>query len=166
MAAQIERLPRTPWRVVARCEWGYPTVIWSPSRLDDGTPFPNLAWLTCPYLIVAVGALESTGLLREWTERISDDTRLQRALEMTDKEVRASRRIESAGDDACASVGIAGQKIPTAMKCLHAHVALSLSGIDDVVGDDVLALTGRLCPDSRCQRLLDSDSDTGGGTST
>jgi hypothetical protein len=33
---------------VARCHLGLPVVIQVPPRLDDGTPFPTLYWLTCP----------------------------------------------------------------------------------------------------------------------
>jgi len=41
VAWQLGRPPREPWRVCVRCEFGYPQVIASPSRLDDGKPFPH-----------------------------------------------------------------------------------------------------------------------------
>jgi hypothetical protein len=161
VAAQIKRRPREPWRVAARCEWGYPTVIWSPSLLADGTRFPNLAWLTCPYLVSTVSALESSGALREWTERIAQNAVIQQSLTSTDTQVRVARRVESGGEDACAQVGTAGQRSPIAMKCLHAHVALALSGVDDVVGTEVLSATGRICSDKRCEDLTGSSMEEG-----
>ena len=51
--------------------YGFPTVIASPSRLDDGTPFPTTYWLTCPYLADAASAAESAGRLAEWDARVA-----------------------------------------------------------------------------------------------
>ncbi len=149
--SQIGRMPRAPWRVVSRCRHGYPTVIASPSRLEDGTPFPTWAWLTCPFLSEQVATLESGGAVARWATRVASEPELAVALRAADAQMRLLRSAESGGDDACASVGLAGQRDPLLVKCLHAHVALALAGVDDPVGAEVLALTGDSCPDARCE---------------
>ena len=40
-------------------------------RLDDGTPFPTLYYLTCARLVAQVGRLEAEGRMREMTERLA-----------------------------------------------------------------------------------------------
>ena len=153
VAAQLGRVPRAPWRVGARCAWGFPTVAVSPSRLADGTPFPNYAWLTCPYLVEIASAGESEGQTARWAERARSDAALAEQLAETDRAVRERRRAESDGDDACAAVGIAGQRDPLGVKCLHAHLALALVGIADPIGDELLEAVDAACPDCRCARL-------------
>lgn len=159
VSAQTARVPRTPWRVAARCAFGHPMVIVSPSRLDDGTPFPNLAWLTCPFLADRAAAAESAGGAAVWAGRAAHDRELAAALAETDAAVRTARRAESGGHDACAGVGIAGQRDPLGVKCLHAHLALALAGIADPIGAEMLA-EGRECDDRRCDvYLTDSESE-------
>lgn len=153
VALQIGRIPREPWRVAARCQWERPSVIASPSLLADGTPFPTLYWLTCPWLIARAGALESEGILAEWDERTESDPHLAAALDASDRALRERRSEESGGSDACISVGIAGQRDPVGVKCLHAHVALSLAGVADPIGQETLALLGEACDDDGCGAL-------------
>jgi hypothetical protein len=163
VARQVGRPPRTPWRVAAFCTFGFPTVISSPSCLDDGTPFPTTYWLTCPFLTEAASAAESAGWLAEWDAHIANDPALAAALEETDAELRARRAAETGGEDACAGVGVAGQA-SLAAKCLHARVALVLVGIDDRIGAALIESVGTTCDDRRCS-LLEPAADTTEGTS-
>lgn len=156
VAAQIGRTPREPWRVAARCEYGYPTAIVSPSVLSDGTPFPTYAWLTCPWLADAIAATESAGATSQWSARAASDEALASALQATDAGLREARRVESGGSDARQSVGLAGQRDPLKVKCLHAHVALELVGIEDPIGHAVLGNIECVCPDRRCDTLASS----------
>jgi len=156
IAAQIGREPRDPWRISSECRWGYPTTIASPSRLTDGTPFPNLVWLTCPYLIERISALESSGAIAEYAELAATDEALADALRGADARVREARRTESGGEDACASVGIAGQRDPLGVKCLHAHAALELVHLGDPIGREVLELVGCQCSTKRCTKLANA----------
>lgn len=73
----------------------------------------------------------------------------QRMLE-ADRRLRHLRAEESGGEDACPDTGIAGQRDPLAVKCLHAHVALALAGLDDPVGIDTIERVGAECPDAEC----------------
>ena len=153
VSAQLGRTPRGPWRVAVRCAHGYPSTIVSPSRLADGTPFPAYAWLTCPYLLETLAAEESAGAAATWAQRAADDPQLAAALVAADAAVRAARARESGGEDACADVGIAGQRDPLGVKCLHAHVALALAGIDDPIGTEELGKIEPTCSDVRCRSL-------------
>ena len=153
VSAQLGRTPRDPWRVAARCAYGYPTAIVSPSRLADGAPFPTYAWLTCPYLLETLAAEESAGAAATWAQRAADDSQFAAALVAADAAVRAARTRESGGEDACADVGIAGQRDPLGVKCLHAHVALALVGIEDPIGVEELGKIEPTCSDGRCRLL-------------
>jgi len=154
VAAQIGRSPRPPFRVAALCRFGRPTVIVSPSRLEDGTPFPTFAWLVCPHLGEGVSAMESGGAAARFSARAASDESLAGALRALDARVRDLRAAESGGVDACPGVGIGGQRDPLGVKCLHVHVALALLGEDDPIGREVLATGRRECEDDRCAVLL------------
>lgn len=163
---QLGRIPRPPWRVAARCTFGYPSAIVSPSVLEDGTPFPTYAWLTCPWLSREVGALESHGGVAKWAGKVSGDPDLEHRLSELETRLRSARAVESGGSDACASVGISGQRDFRGVKCLHAHVALELAGLDDPIGAGIIEFTGVVCPDRRCARYdvtsIDSDAESKG----
>jgi hypothetical protein len=159
---QIGRVPRRPWRIAVRCQWGRPSVIASPSRLADGTPFPTLYWLTCPYLLERVSSLESAGFISAWNERADTDPVLSVLLGEADAELRERRARESGGTDGCASVGVAGQRDSASVKCLHAHVALALAGIRDPVGEETIALLGTCCEDDACATIAAVDAQTEG----
>ena len=150
IAAQLGRVPRGEWRVVARCVYGYPVVIATAPVLDNGTPFPTIFYLTCPHLLEAVSGLESSGEIKVWRARVAADPALQALLSAADLAYRAARSAEAGGEDPNPQVGIAGQRDPLGIKCLHAHVASALAGIDDPVGHGALAHLARECDNERC----------------
>jgi len=147
---QLGRPPREPWRVARRCSYGFPTVIATPSRLATGEPFPTTYYLTCPHLVQAISTLESAGEVERWASRLAAEPALAARMQAADAAYRNARATMSEGGDACAGVGIAGQRDARATKCLHAHVAASLAGIDDPVGHGVMATLEPECPDRRC----------------
>ena len=65
--------------IVYRCPNGEPGVVKTAPSLPDGTPFPTLYYLTHPVLTAAASRLETTGLMREMTERLGSDERLAAA---------------------------------------------------------------------------------------
>lgn len=153
VAAQLRRAPRLPWRVAVRCPFDRPAVIATPPRLADGSPFPTLYWLSCPRLVARVGGLESAGGADEWVDRFAaDDALASRAL-LADAAYRAARLEEGGGEDPCADVGVAGLRDPLKTKCLHAHVAAFVAGIDDPVGERSLVEVGCWCEDDECAAL-------------
>lgn len=151
--AQIGRPPRAPWRVHTRCGFGWPTTIVTPSRLEDGTPFPTLYWLTCPHLIEVTSAAESAGAIAEWESRLSSEAELREGLDQATAIYAHRRRRESGGEDVCAGTGIAGTSDPARLKCLHAHVAAFVAGVPDPVGEALVSAGSRECMDGRCSAL-------------
>ncbi|MHB8511570.1 MAG: DUF501 domain-containing protein [Actinomycetota bacterium] len=114
---QLGRPPRGDISVVARCHLGLPLVIRTPSKLDDGTPFPTLYYLTCPVAVRCIGVLESTGEMRALNERLRSDDELSESYRRAHERYRIDRdgsldgRTDSAGG------------MPARIKCLHALYA-------------------------------------------
>ena len=140
--------------MAARCSWGRPTAIRTEPRLADGAPFPTLFWLTCPWLAERASALESAGATAAWSSRLAEDPDLAARVVAADESYRAERARSAGGADPCAGTGIAGQRDPLGTKCVHAHVAAALGGIDDPIGEEALALGPAECPDDLCGSSL------------
>jgi hypothetical protein len=112
-------------------------VVETAPRLDDGTPFPTLYYLTCPRAAAAIGRLESSGLMREMTARLGTDADLAAAYQRAHESYLARRdAIEPLGTTVTAG------GMPTRVKCLHVLVAHSLAAGPGVnpLGDEALAL--------------------------
>lgn len=155
LRAQLGRQPREPWAVSSRCSHGRPSTVLTGPVLCDGTPFPTLYWLTCPWLCAYVDGLESSGVTGEWRRRLSNESDLASQMLHAEEQYRSRRAQAAGGQDPCATVGIAGQRDSSATKCIHAHVAAALAGIDDPIGNDVIAGADPLwCPDQVCLRRL------------
>ncbi|MDQ4148839.1 MAG: DUF501 domain-containing protein [Actinomycetota bacterium] len=131
---QLGREPRGRWRVARRCSCGKPQVIETHPRLEDGTPFPTLWWLTCRALAGRVGQLESSGWMGELNERLATDPSFRKALaESTERYVMRRDLLERLGPTTHPGGG------PERVKCLHAHTAHYLIIQDNPVGAEVLA---------------------------
>src|SRR5205085_3932986 len=76
VARQLGRAPRALVSVAHRCPCGQPDVVETSPRLEDGTPFPTLYYLTCPRATAAASRLESTGRMREWQAELGTDPAL------------------------------------------------------------------------------------------
>ena len=135
--AQLGRPPRAMRAVAHRCGCGLPDVVETNPRLEDGTPFPTLYYLTCPRAASAIGRLESEGLMRTMTARLAADPDLKQ------------RYVDAAADyvarrdalEVLAKVPAQGG-MPDRVKCLHVLVAHSLAvgrGINPF-GDEALDL--------------------------
>nr|WP_232005296.1 DUF501 domain-containing protein [Mycobacterium sp. 852002-53434_SCH5985345] len=106
-------------------------------RLPDGTPFPTLYYLTHPVLTAAASKLETTGLMREMTERLRHDPQLAAAYRRAHESYLAER-------DAIEPLGttFSGGGMPDRVKCLHVLIAHSLAkgpGCNPL-GDEALAI--------------------------
>ena len=162
VAAQLGRPPRGKWRVAVRCSFGYPSVVLTRPRLDDGAPFPTLYWLTCPWLIESIGRIEGDGGVARWAAHLASDEDFAARAMCADAEYRERRAAEIGAEDPCASVGVAGQVDPLATKCLHAHVAACLAGTGDPVGAGVLEQVASECDSARCDALVPCDTPRSG----
>ena len=124
----LGREPAGRFQVVVRRLDGTPVVIENAPHLDDGTPMPTLYWLTDPSLREQVSRIESHGGVR----------RLEAALDPAsiDAAHKAYARRRDALIEAHSgpqpSGGVGGTR--TGLKCLHAHLAAFLAGLDDPVG--------------------------------
>ncbi|WP_374113375.1 DUF501 domain-containing protein, partial [Frankia sp. AgB1.8] len=88
---QLGRRPRAVLRVAHRCSCGLPDVVETAPRLEDGTPFPTLYYLTCPRASSAVARLESSGLMREMTARLGTEPELAAAYQSAHEDYLARR---------------------------------------------------------------------------
>jgi uncharacterized protein len=138
VTVQLGRPPRALRRVAHRCTCGLPDVIETRPRLEDGTPFPTLYYLTCPRAVAVVGRLEASGVMRTMTERLRSDSELARRYAAAHRDYLARRdAIERVPEIA----GVSAGGMPERVKCLHALVAHTLvagPGINPL-GDEALA---------------------------
>jgi hypothetical protein len=134
---QLGREPRAIRSVAHRCGCGLPDVVETNPRLEDGTPFPTLYYLTCPRAASLIGTLESSGLMKEMTERLETDPELKAAYEAAAADYVSRRDAYEVLENVPAQGGM-----PTRVKCLHVLIAHSLAvgeGINPF-GDEALAL--------------------------
>jgi hypothetical protein len=144
---QLGRPARAFRGVAVRCAYGYPAVTEQAPRTAAGEPFPTTYWLTCPWLVSAVGRLEATGGVERWTRAAARNEELARSLAHGDAEQRRLRPE--------LGVGIGGSRNPEQLKCLHAHAAFALARPGYLLGERILDEAGeRWCPDARCGRFV------------
>ncbi len=113
-------------------------VIENAPRLEDGSPFPTLYWLTCPILVKRMSHLEAAGELASLTQRLSTEPGLQERLARALERYRARRDsheviIESGGPPGGG---------PERVKCLHSHTAQELASPPNPIGSFALAEVG------------------------
>ncbi|CUU58716.1 hypothetical protein Ga0074812_12193 [Parafrankia irregularis] len=133
---QLGRVPRAVLGVAHRCTCGLPDVLETAPRLEDGTPFPTLFYLTCPRAAAAISRLESSGVMREMTARLATDPDLARAYSAAHRDYLARR---DAHGPLVGNPSAGG--MPDRVKCLHVLVAHSLAvgpGVNPF-GDEALA---------------------------
>jgi hypothetical protein len=142
VTAQLGRAPRGMVEVAYRCPNGEPAVVKTLPRLPDGTPFPTLYYLTHPALTAAASRLESGGLMRDMTQRLSEDEELAAAY-------RGAHEAYLAERDAIEPLGttVTAGGMPDRVKCLHVLMAHSLAvgpGVNPLGDEAIRALAGTL----------------------
>lgn len=147
VSRQLGRPARDIVEVSARCVCGRPLVVKTRPRLEDGTPFPTLYYLTQPAATAAVSTLEASGFMAQLQERLATDEALASGYEAAHKSFLAERsEIEEVEE----IEGISAGGMPSRVKCLHSLVAHSLAkgpGVNPV-GDlalDALDWSDRVC---------------------
>lgn len=147
VAEQLGRPPRAIRAVAHRCPSGHPAVIQTSPRLEDGTPFPTLYYLTCPRLTSLTSRLEASGLMKEMTDRLTDDEELAAGYLKAHTSYLAERdAIDPLGTDVSAG------GMPGRVKCLHVHVAHALAvgpGVNPF-GDEAVELLRADWPSGAC----------------
>ncbi|HEU5150438.1 MAG TPA: DUF501 domain-containing protein [Iamia sp.] len=129
LAELLGREPVGPYEVVVRHADGSPLVIRNAPIMPSGRPMPTRHWL--------VGEPE-----RRWVGRLESAGGVDRAEAEIDPEVLAAAHRRAAAERDAAipadhtghrpSGGVAGTRL--GVKCLHAHYAEWLVGVDDPVG--------------------------------
>ncbi|KAA1422769.1 DUF501 domain-containing protein [Mumia zhuanghuii] len=146
---QLGRPARGVVSIASRCPSGHPNVVKTEPRLPDGTPFPTLYYVTCTRLNGMIGTLEGSGLMREMSERLTEDPELAAAYARAHEDYLATRR-------AIAEVpeidGVSAGGMPTRVKCLHVLVGHALAtgpGVNPL-GDEAVVLLGDWWTGSTC----------------
>ena len=134
---QLGRPPRGVLAISYRCPDGAPGAVKTAPRLEDGTPFPTLYYLTDPRLTAEASRQESAGLMRGMSQRLLYDADLAANYADAHRRYLDERNaIEDLGTD------FSGGGMPERVKCLHVLMAYSLSvgpGVC-VLGDESVAL--------------------------
>ena len=137
VARQLGREPRGVLDIAYRCPNGEPGVVKTAPKLPDGTPFPTLYYLTHPALTAAASRLETTGMMRDMTQRLQSDPELAAAYRRAHESYLAERdSVEPLGTT------FSGGGMPVRVKCLHVLIAHSLAkgpGLNPF-GDEALAV--------------------------
>ena len=124
VSRQLGRPARGVLEISARCSCGRPLVVKTEPRLEDGTPFPTLYYLTQPALTAAVSTLEASGLMASLQARLGEDPELAASYLAAHESYLADR---SAVGSVAELSGISAGGMPSRVKCLHALVAHSLA---------------------------------------
>jgi hypothetical protein len=134
--AQLGRVPRGLRAVAHRCPCGLPDVVETAPRLEDGTPFPTLYYLTCPRAASLIGTLEADGMMKEMTARLGADEELAAGYRAAHEDYLRRRDAIEVLDNFPSAGGM-----PDRVKCLHVLVGHSLAAGDGVnpLGDEALA---------------------------
>ena len=147
IAQQLGRPPRALRAIAHRCPSGHPSGVQTAPRLEDGTPFPTLYYLTCPRLTALASRLEAAGMMREQTARLAEDEELA-------AQYLAAHRSYLAERDAIEPLGteVSAGGMPGRVKCLHVHIAHALAcgpGVNPF-GDEALAALAEDWPAGDC----------------
>ena len=149
LRAQLGRPPRGVVAIAARCVCGNPTVVKTAPRLDDGTPFPTVYYLTHPGAVSAVSTLEANGVMKDLTERLAEDPELAAAYRRAHEAYLVDR---AELGEVLEIDGISAGGMPDRVKCLHVLVGHALAAGPGVnpLGDDALAMIADSWRPDRC----------------
>ena len=121
---QLGRPARDIIAIAARCVCGNPVVVQTAPRLEDGTPFPTVYYLTLPAATSAVSTLEATGLMMDLQNRLAEEPELATAYESAHQRYLEDRALLGEVEEI---EGISAGGMPNRVKCLHSLVAHSLA---------------------------------------
>lgn len=123
VSRQLGRPARNVIGIAARCVCGEPTVVATRPRLDDGTPFPTLYYLSHPAATAAISTLEATGVMAEFQALLADE--LVSAAYLG---AHLAYLADRDGLDVVEEIaGISAGGMPVRVKCLHALAGHSLA---------------------------------------
>ncbi|MFV8380608.1 DUF501 domain-containing protein [Corynebacterium hindlerae] len=122
VAEQLGREPRGVLEISYTTPDGVPGVVKTAPRLDDGTPFPTLYYLTEPRLTAEASRLEVAHVMKWMQARLAESEELQEDYRKAHEHFLAERNaIEDLGTD------FSGGGMPDRVKCLHVLMAYALA---------------------------------------
>ena len=124
VSAQLGRPARNVIGIAARCVCGAPTVVATAPRLEDGTPFPTLYYLSHPAATAALSFLEATQVMNEYNQMLADDEDLRDHYRAAHESFLADREMIGTVPEIA---GISSGGMPERVKCLHALGAHALA---------------------------------------
>lgn len=138
VSRQLGRPARDIVAIAARCVCGNPIVVQTRPRLQDGTPFPTVYYLTLPAATSAISTLEAEGLMAKLQQQLETDLELKENYRRAHLSYLADR--EALGQ-VVELKDISAGGMPERVKCLHALIAHSLAKGEGVnpIGDIALA---------------------------
>ncbi|MCU1584822.1 MAG: hypothetical protein JWM49_1378 [Microbacteriaceae bacterium] len=123
VSRQLGRPARNVIGIAARCVCGAPTVVATSPRLDDGTPFPTLYYLSHPAATAAISTLEANGVMTELQDLLNDEGIAARY-----RAAHAAYLADREGIEVVPELdGISAGGMPVRVKCLHALAGHSLA---------------------------------------
>jgi uncharacterized protein len=125
----LGREPLGKFVVRVRRRDGSPAVIENAALLDDGRPMPTRFWLVDAELRVALSRLEAAGGVRRAARAVDEEALAQAHARYA---AERDRTLPPGYSGPRPSGGVGGTR--QGVKCLHAHVAYTLAGGDDPVG--------------------------------
>ena len=138
MRRQLGRPMRNVVAIAARCVCGNPVVVQTQPRLDDGTPFPTVYYLTHRAATASMSRLEAGQMMVELQDRLAVEPELAAAYQAAHEAYLADRALLG---EVAEVAGISAGGMPTRVKCLHALAAHALAAGPGVnpIGDIALA---------------------------
>ena len=122
VAEQLGRTPRGVLEVSYTTPDGQPAVIKTAPKLDDGTPFPTLYYLTDPRLTAESSRLEVAQVMKWMESRLAESEELRQDYLAAHEHYLAERNaIEDLGNDFSAG------GMPERVKCLHVLIGYALA---------------------------------------
>ncbi|MEJ5997194.1 DUF501 domain-containing protein [Corynebacterium sp. H130] len=137
VAEQLGREPRGVVEISYTTPDGQPAVVKTRPRLEDGTPFPTLYYLTEPRLTAEASRLEVAHVMKWMQERLAQDEELQEDYRQAHEHFLAERnKMEDLGTE------FSGGGMPDRVKCLHVLMAYALAEGPDRVrfGTEAVAM--------------------------
>lgn len=134
----IGRVPSDIVSITKRCRFGYPQVFLS-SPLISGKPFPTLFWLCCPYLVREAARFESRKFKGEIRDLLEKNIALKKEMDKVNSCFREFREslveaLKIRLPEKALKASFSGGYKTWSLKCLHAYLALELSGFSSPVG--------------------------------
>lgn len=121
---QLGRPMRGVLGIGARCVCGNPVVVVTAPRLEDGTPFPTLYYLSHPAATAEMSRLEVAHLMVDMQDALAEDEELRAAYHRAHEQYLSQREaIEHVAEIENVTAG----GMPTRVKCLHALAAHALA---------------------------------------